>query len=216
MDTNTTGRATKLWHSLAQRGRLAFDRADYLSTKIILGIAVVGSVLFGLVGPVVSAATDAPLPVSYATKITSGIELPRGATHDGNATVMLLLKDATLGERFGQALPELLIAGPTVAVAWLLFQRLRDTQAQEPFTRRNVRRINMIAIVIGLGGMLAQLAQGVADNAIHTTGRLPHGGGMTFAMTFTPLPLVLMLVIALIGEAFRRGVDLRDDVEGLV
>lgn len=33
---------------------------------------------------------------------------------------------------------------------------------------------------------------------------------------FTPLPLVVMLVIALIGEAFRRGVELRDDVEGLV
>jgi len=35
-------------------------------------------------------------------------------------------------------------------------------------------------------------------------------------MTITPLPLVLMLAIALIGEAFRRGIVLRRDVEGLV
>jgi hypothetical protein len=35
-------------------------------------------------------------------------------------------------------------------------------------------------------------------------------------MTFTPVPLVVMIAIALVGEAFRRGVVLREDVEGLV
>ncbi|HZJ07928.1 MAG TPA: DUF2975 domain-containing protein [Nocardioidaceae bacterium] len=208
MEANGTGRTKRDW--------LAFDRADYLGTKIILGIAVVGSVLFGLVGPVVSAVTNAPLPVSYTTKITSGIELPRGATHDGEATMELLLTNATLGERLTQALPEFLIAGLTIAVAWMLFQLLRSTQAREPFTLRNVRRINTIALVIGLGWIVVQFAQGVADNAIQTMGRLPDNGDLAFVFTFTPLPLVVMLVIALIGEAFRRGVQIRDDVEGLV
>ena len=104
----------------------------------------------------------------------------------------------------------------TIAVAWLLFQLLRSTQAGEPFTRRNVRRINAIALIVGIGGMLVQFAQGVADNMIQTTGRVPATGTLTFVFTFTPLPIVVMLVIALIGEAFRRGVVLRDDVEGLV
>jgi len=208
MDAKGSGKSMRDW--------LAFGRADYLGTKIILGIAVLGSVLFGIGGPLLAAVNNAPLPVSYTTKISSGIELPRGATHDGNATVDLLLPDATLGERFAQALPELLIASLTIAVAWMLFQLLRSTQAREPFTRRNVRLINAIALVIGLGGMVAQFAQGFADNAIHATGRLPDPSSLTFVMTFTPLPLVVMLVIALIGEAFRRGVELRDDVEGLV
>jgi hypothetical protein len=35
-------------------------------------------------------------------------------------------------------------------------------------------------------------------------------------MSFTKLPLVVVAVIALVGEAFRRGVALRHDVEGLV
>ena len=208
MDAKASGKTKRDW--------LAFDRADYLATKIILGIAVVGSVLFGLGGPVVDAATNAPLPVSYTTKVTSGIELPRGATHDGNATMDLLLKDPTLGERLVQALPEFLVAALTIAVAWLLFRLLRSTQAGEPFTKRNVRRINTIALIVGLGGVMGQLAQAIADNAIQTTGRLPGRVDLTLGATFTPLPLVVMLVIALIGEVFRRGVQLRDDVEGLV
>lgn len=199
-----------------KKDRLTFNRADFIGTKVILGLCAFGSVVFGLGAPVVAAITKAPLPVSYTTTVTSSIELPRGATHDGPATVDLLLADATVGERFTQALPGLVIAGLTVAVAWMLFQLLRSTQAREPFTRRNVRSINTIALVIGIGGTLAQLAQGVADNAIHTTGRLSDPRDLTFLMTFTPLPLVVMLVIALIGEAFRRGVELRDDVEGLV
>jgi hypothetical protein len=208
MDANGSDETKRDW--------LAFGRTDYVGTRIILGVAVVGSVLFGLGGPVVAAATNAPLAVSYTTTIPNGIELPRGATHAGDATMEMLINDATFGERVTQALPEFLVAGLTIAVAWMLHQLLRSTQAREPFTRRNVRRINTIALVVGLGWILAQFAQGVADNAIQTTGRLPDRGGLTFVFTFTPVPLVVMLVIALIGEVFRRGVQLRDDVEGLV
>ena len=208
MHANASGKTTRDW--------LAFDRTDYLGTKIILGVAVVGSVLFGLGGPILDAVKNAPLPVSYKATVPKGIALPRGATHDGYATMELLLKDPTLGERLAQALPELLIAALTIAVAWLLFRLLRSTQAGEPFTKRNVRRINTIALAIGLGWILVQFAQGVADNMIQTSGRIPDQGDPSFVFTFTPLPLVVMLVIALIGEVFRRGVQLRDDVEGLV
>ncbi len=208
MDANASGKTKRDW--------LTFDRLDYLITKIVLGIAVVGSVLFGLGGPIRDAVTNAPLPVSYSTHVTSGISLPRGATHDGNATVELMLRDATLGERLTQALPELLIAAMTIAVAWLLYQLLRDTQSKEPFTRRNVWRIATTALIVGIGGMPVQFAQGVADNMIQTSGRIPDQGAPSFVFTFTPLPLAAGIVIALIGEAFRRGVELRDDVEGLV
>ena len=208
MGANASGRTKRDW--------LALDRLDYLVTRIALGIAVVGSVLFGLVGPIRDAVTNAPLPVSYSTKVTSANPLPRGATHDGKATVELRLTDATLGERLTQALPELLFAVMTIAVAWLLYQLLRDTQAGEPFTRRNVWRINTTAVIVGLGWMPVQLAQGVADNMTQTSGRIPYQGDPSFVFTFTPLPLVAGIVIALIGEVFRRGVELRDDVEGLV
>ena len=208
MQANASGKTKSDW--------LAFDRTDYLGAKIILGVAVVGSVLIGLGGPILDAVKNAPLPVSYKATVPNGIALPRGATHDGYATMDLLVKDPTLGERLAQALPEFLIAALTIAVAWLLFRLLRSTQAGEPFTKRNVKRINTIALIVGIGGVMGQLAQGIADNAIQTTGRLPDRGGLTFMFTFSPLPLVAMLVIAFIGEAFRRGVQLRDDVEGLV
>jgi len=208
MDANGTDRTKRDW--------LVFSDLDYLITKIVLGIAVVGSVLFGLGGPIRDAVTNAPLPVSYSTKVTSGIPLPRGATHDGDATVELMLTDATLSERLTQALPELLIAAMTIAVALLLYRLLRDTQAGEPFTRRNVWRISTTALIVGIGGMPVQFVQGVADNMIQTSGRIPDQGDPSFVFTFGPLPLVAGIVIALIGEAFRRGVQLRDDVEGLV
>jgi hypothetical protein len=128
---------------------------------------------------VLDAAAEAVLLTSYKTSATSGIELPRRAIHDGNATgpVELLLKDAVPGERFSQAIPGLLIATTTLAVAWLLFLLLRCTQSGEPFTRGNMRFINTTALIVGARGML---------------------------------------VIALAGEMFRRGVVPRHDVEGLV
>jgi hypothetical protein len=208
MDANTSGKTKRDW--------LAFDGLDYLITKIVLGIAVVGSVLFGLGGPIRNAVTNAPLHVSYSTKVTSGIPLPRGATHDGNAIVELMLTDATLGERLTQALPQLLIAAMTIAVAWLLYQLLRDTQSKEPFTRRNVWRITATALIIGIGMWPVLITQFFADNMIQASGRIPDQGDPSWVFTFTPLPLAAGIVIALIGEAFRRGVELRDDVEGLV
>jgi hypothetical protein len=209
MDTTTSGRATRGW--------LVFSRSDYIATKVILGIAVAGSVLYRLAVPILDSVNNAPLPVTYRTSVTgSGVELPAGTTVEGDATMQLLLQDATSGERLTQALPAVLVAGLTIAVAWLLFQLIRSTQAGEPFTRRNVLRINGIALMIGLGGMVVQFAGGVADNAIQTSGRLPRPDTLSLEMTFSPLPLVVMLAIALVAEAFRRGVALREDVEGLV
>ena len=176
---------------------------------------MVGSALFGLVGPILDAVNKAPLPVTYTSKVTSGIPLPSGATLDGPATVQVLLADATFGERLTQAIPAFIGAGLAIAIALLLLGLLRSTQAGEPFTRRNVLRINIIALIVGVGGMLVQLAGGVADNAIQNTGRLPDAA-FSFQMTFTPLPLAVMFAIALVGEAFRRGVVLREDTEGLV
>jgi len=216
MDTNASHTATKGWRALTKRDWLAFDRSDYIGAKIVLGITVAGSVVFGLFGPILNALNNAPLRVTYTSKVTRGIPLPRGATLEGPVTVQVVLKDPTLGERLTQAIPAFLVASLTIAIVVLLFQLLRSTQAGEPFTRRNIVRINIIALSVGIGGMLVQFAGGVADNAIQATGRLPESAGPSFEVTFTLMPLALMLVIALVGEAFRRGVVLREDVEGLV
>jgi hypothetical protein len=213
---NASGTTRQAWFAFDRRDWLAFDRGDFLATKIVLGITALGSVLFGLGGFVVDSVTNAPLPMAYTTTVPIGITLPRGTTHNGPVTVDLLLTDATLGERLGQAVPGALLLSMTIAVVWLLFKLLRSIQAGEPFTRENVRRINAIALIVGFGGLLAQFAQGFADNAIYTTGRLPLPSTLSMVMTFTPLPIVIMLVVALTGEAFRRGIVLRDDVEGLV
>lgn len=208
MNTNASGKTKRDW--------LALSRADYFATKVILGIAVAGSVMSGLGRPVVDAATGAPLPASYITKVTSNIDLPRGATHDGLATLDLLFNDATMGERFTQALPGLVFAGLAIAVGWLLFQLLRSTQSGEPFTMRNVRRIQTIALVVGVGGIVEQYAAGFADSMVVLTRGLPDTPSLFFGFSFSPGPVVAMLVIVLLAEVFRRGVALRDDVEGLV
>ena len=197
---------------------LIFGRVDYVITKLILGIAVISSVMFGLIGPVIDAVSKAPLPIFYPTTVRSGIELPRGTTHDGEVSVPLLLHDPTLGERLSSGAPNLLLAATIIAISWLLFHLLRSTEAREPFTRRNVRRINMMALIVGVGGTVTQFVQGFADSAILTSGRLPDSSanGLIFELSFSLFPLVVMLLLALIGEAFRRGVELREDVEGLV
>lgn len=216
MGTNASGSARQAWFTFDRRDWLAFDRSDYLLVKVILGLTVLGPILLGLVRFVVDLRTSTPLAMAYTTAAPSGIVLPRGATQRGGATMEVMVADATFAERLGQAIPGTLLLVMTIAIAWLFFQLLRTIQAAEPFTRTNVRRINAIALIVGLGGMLMQLAQGYADNAILTTGRLPRASSLTWEMTITPLPVVTMLAIALIGEAFRRGVALRSDVEGLV
>lgn len=207
MHANASGKTKRDW--------FAFGRGDYIATKIVLAITVATAALYGLVGPLIDAARNAPLPVSYTTKVTGGIPLPRGATRDGEATIELLLRDATLGERSIHAIPGFLGAAATIAIAFLLFQLLRTTQSGDPFIRRNVRRITTIALIVGVGGTLVPFVQGIANSTIYTTGRLPMPNTL-FIGTITLAPLVAMLVIFLIGETFRRGVALRDDVEGLV
>ena len=77
-------------------------------------------------------------------------------------------------------------------------------------------RVYTIAFVVGFGSILVQLFQSIADNAMYASDRIPRPGNVTFALHFTLEPLVIMMVIFLIGETFRRGVALREDVEGLV
>ena len=216
MGANASGTAKQAWVVFDRRDWLAFDRADYLATKIVLGVTALGSILFGAGGFLVGAATNAPLPVTYLTQGPVGVALPRGTSQNGAATIDLLLKDATLGERLGQAVPGALLLTMTIAIVWLLFHLLRSIQAAEPFTRANVRRINAIALIVGIGWLLAQFAQAIADNLIQTSDRVPSSGNLSFVFSFTPLPIVIMLAIALVGEAFRRGVVLREDTEGLV
>jgi len=216
MGAHASGSTRQAWFTFDRRDWLAFDRSDYLAVTVILGITVIGPILLGLGRFVADVRTDAPLAMAYTIAAPTGIALPRGATQHGEATMELLIADPTVGERLGQAIPGTLVLMMTIAIAWLFFRLLRSIQAAEPFTRGNVRRINAIALIVGLGGMLVQLTQGFADNAVLTTGRLPRASALTWVMTITPLPLVLMLAIALIGEAFRRGIVLRRDVEGLV
>lgn len=222
MGAGASGTTRRAWFVFNRKDWLAFDRGDYLAIKVTLGITMLGSILFGLVRFVVDAVTNAPLAMSYTTKVPQGVVLPRGATRGiraipgGEATLEVLIKDATLGERLGQALPGALLLTMTIAIVWLLFQLLRSIQSGEPFTRGNVKRINAIALIVGFGGLLAQFLQGLADNAINTTGRLPKPDTLIFVFALTPLPIIVMFAILLIGEAFRRGVVLRNDVEGLV
>jgi Protein of unknown function (DUF2975) len=212
MDANTSGKANATGST--KRDWLAFGRGDYIVMKVLLALTVVAAALYGLVGPLIDAARNAPLPVSYTTKVT-GMPLPRGAASDGEATIEVLLRDATLGERAVHAGPGFFGAAATIAIALLLFQLLRTTQAGDPFIKPNVRRINTIALIVGFVGTLGPLAQGMADSTIYTTGRLPEPETL-YIGTISLAPLAVMMVILLIGETFRRGVALRDDVEGLI
>ena len=81
---------------------------------------------------------------------------------------------------------------------------------------RNVRRIKTIALIVGVGGIFGQYAAGFADSMVVITRDLPDTPSLFLGFSFSLGPLVAMLVIFLLAEVFRRGVALRDDVEGLV
>lgn len=108
------------------------------------------------------------------------------------------------------------IAAPLLVAlgAWWMFQIVRSAKHGQAFTRENARRLNWLAGLVMAGGTMLQwsgqllrlwlLDQSVAAPIVATEATLSFiwiGAG---------------LILAILGEVWRRGVQLEADVEGLV
>lgn len=200
----------------AQPGRSrwwAWDRWDNALLEGLLLIITLGALIFGILET---------LDVMTAERLAVAAVLDDGpttlATSDGDRVtaeeVQLSLTDPAPGQRLLVAAPTVLGSIVVATVGWLLWEVVRSLRLGDPFHRTNARRLSIAAVMALVGGMATTLIGSLAS--ITLAGDAPDSLGLATAATLSFVPVGVGIVLAAVGEVFRRGAALRDEVEGLV
>jgi hypothetical protein len=132
----------------------------------------------------------------------------------GPTTVRANVYSPSWPQRLGLVGSSVVTGATTLGVLWLLLAITRTLRQGEVFVRGNARRLQRIALLVGAGGMAAQLLHQFGRAAVLEAATVREQVVATFEVSF--LPLVAAFGIGVAAEAFRQGAALREDVEGLV
>jgi hypothetical protein len=197
-----------------RRDRLAFDGADRRGLTGLLWATALVVLALDVIVPVLAGVAGEPIRTRVHADVT--LEgLAAGVTVANPAEVLVVIAEPTLSQRVLVGLPGVLVAVAVLLVVRLLLGLLGDLR-DEPFTTRNVRRLRGVALVVGAGAIGVSLVEAVCDFVLADPGALGEGTRRVFELSLPFAFLAVMLVIGAIAEAFRHGVQLRDDVDGLV
>jgi hypothetical protein len=148
----------------------------------------------------------------------AGFDLPEGSrVETGDASLVLRAPDSTLAEQL-LSRAGALVLGLSLGVGGVLLRRLLLSIAEgRPFRSGNARRLAVIAVLVAAAGTLAGVLPDIAgvlvlDRLGLTGPDEPFAVGVTFPLR----PVLVAPVILALAEAFRRGAELADDVDGLV
>lgn len=197
------------------RERLAFTGTDHRGLRVLLWATAFVVVAVELIAPVISGIVRDPIRATVHTEVTVDGLAP-GVTVANPADVLVVIADPTMSQRLLVALPSALVGVAVLVVVRHLLGLLGDLRGGEPFTVANVRRLRGIAVVVGTGAIVVSAAEALCDFVLVADGALGAGARQVFQMSLPLAFLAVALVIAAIAEAYRVGVRLRDDVDGLV
>lgn len=144
--------------------------------------------------------------------------LPAGSWLEaGRDTVTLRAWDSTLAEQL-LARGDAAVLGLCLGLGGVLLRRLLLSTAEgRPFQPGNARRLAVIAVLIAAGGTLSGVLPDLAG--VLVLDRLDQVGPespFVVGVHFPLLPVLIAPVVLALAEAFRRGAELADDVDGLV
>ncbi len=184
-------------------------------------LVLVGLVVLPLLGPGGLGVTGGPrlsVEAMLVRPVTDTSSLQEGA-RDTVQLSGLPLVEATLLEPSGDQrlglLGGRLVGGLTaLGVLGLLLQIVRSLRRDEVFDRVNARRLSLLAVALGVGGMAAQLLTAFGTVRVLDTDFVRGSAIPVFELSF--LPLLGALGVGVLAEVFRQGAALREDVEGLV
>lgn len=114
---------------------------------------------------------------------------------------------ALLGARLAESVA-------TIAVLLLLLLIVRTLRAGDPFVLANARRLRLIAMAVVVGGTGASALQAWGAHLVLSDSAIAPLVHQQFHITL--VPLVAGLGVLLLGEVFRRGALMGDELEGLV
>ncbi|GAA5145416.1 hypothetical protein GCM10023340_14700 [Nocardioides marinquilinus] len=191
------------------------DRGDATLTRgLLLAIAVVAPVL--LVGlPLLDWVRGEPLV--WAGAVDRQGEVPgavAGSTVRWNGGVDVTVDGAPAGLWLLTLATGVVLALAVVAVALLLRRVVGDVRAGRPFTQQGLRALRGVGLVVASASILVPVLDGVATSAV-----LDHAvadDGLSLAIDFSPLWLLAGVLVLVVAEAFRHGLELTHDVDGLV
>ncbi|MEO7981372.1 MAG: DUF2975 domain-containing protein [Sporichthyaceae bacterium] len=166
----------------------------------------------------VSGVLQDPVPVPGAPTLPAdpiAAGDPRQVEMSGADRVDVTFWAPTAGQRLQYLAGPSLVSLTGLVVLALLLLVARSLRSGEPFTVANARRVTAIGAALAVGGTFAPLVTDMTHLALlSATEAGPLVRTNEFTISF--LWLVVGLVVASLGEVFRRGVALRVDVDGLV
>lgn len=215
------------------RDRLAepgCSRRSYLSPLVVRLLAR-ASLLIGLVPALygvayeLNAATRAGAPVAVPVRIRdlNGLQIRQAGLGTGSwlqagaGPVTLHADGGTVAEwlasRGGGA-----VVGVCIGLgALLLYRLLLSIAGGQPFQRGNAARIagmaGLVVVATVSAGVLPYVAARLALDRLGLGG---HSSPVAAHLTISAVPLLLALFLLALAEAFRRGLELAKDTEGLV
>jgi hypothetical protein len=150
----------------------------------------------------------------------SALGTPRSGTQiQGEAQVRYVVDHSSVGLWLVTLLPAFLLVVAVSTVALLLLRTMRETYAGRPFSEHGVRRLRLVAAVVGTSAVMIPLLSSVSSHAI-VARVLPDQARGIFAgwdIVGDTIPwLVVALIVLAMAEAFGVGVRLANDVDGLV
>jgi hypothetical protein len=136
---------------------------------------------------------------------------PVGLSTPGTVTVVF--NEPNRVQQLVAETPEALLVLIAFSVMLLLLRVVLAALAGEVFVPANARRLLAIALLMVGGGVLVPAAQYAATTWLLRSARLVDVGA---AVDVSLLPIWAGLILLFFAEVFRRGLRLRQDVEGLV
>ena len=155
-----------------------------------------------------------------AGELPSSMGTPRSGTSvDVEARIHYVIDHASVGMWVLSLLPGLVLALAVSTVALLLLRLMHETYAGRPFSDHGVRRLRLVAAVVGIAAVTVPLLNAVSFHA--TVARVLPARELSFFEGWdvfgATIPwLVVALLVLAVAEAFSIGAGLADDVDGLV
>jgi hypothetical protein len=202
--------------SIVRLGR--WDRSDGQVLQGLLGVVFIVQAVVGLVIPaltvvgVVDGASSREVDVTDVAAI--GLPAADGVQLSASGSATLTVADPGFGQRLLLELPTLVGALLILLGIYWVFRIARTLCVGDPFEPRNPLRLFGIALLIAIGSVVSSLLTAITtDQLVSGTALADH---VPFSVEFSLLPPAVALLVAALAEAFRIGVRLRDDAEGLV
>jgi hypothetical protein len=194
-----------------------WSRGDGRLLTVLLGLAFAVEALVGVLIPALHVAGLFAAESSRDVGVSGlGAALAEagGLKLSAAESATLTVADPSLGQRILLDLPGLFDAVPILLGIYWLFLVARTLRAGDPFAPQNPRRVFGISILIAVGSLGDSVLTAFTNHLLVAGTSLEDH--VPFALHISFLPLGIAAIVAALAEAFRVGVRLRADTEGLV